>query len=117
VLWHAQLYHFSMLAAAAEDDSVRCLAASDFLHEPETVLQRALDYFGLNCDAAQLTLLSENGPLSKHSKSGDRYDADIRSDENTALAAEYDSELQSTFDWMGDLLDTLPIDLPLQLQL
>jgi hypothetical protein len=115
VLWHTQLYHFSKLAAG--NDLVRCLAASDFLDEPESVVRRALEYFELPCDAERLGDLAESGPLSRHSKSGDRYDSAAREDENAAMSAKYGSELKETLEWMDGMLDTVPIDLPLRPQL
>ena len=115
VLWHTQLYHFSRLAAA--NDSVRCLAATDFLEEPESVVRRALDHFGLPCDSERLNQLSSSGPLSRHSKSGDRYDSDTRADENAALLEQHGGVLNETLKWMDSLLDDFPIVLPLRPQL
>ncbi len=112
VLWHAQLYHFSRLAA--ENNSVRCLSASDFLQEPESAVRRALEFFELPCDTEQLSLLAESGPLSRHSKSGDRFDSETREDENAAISAQHGSELEVTLSWMDGLLDRLPINLPLR---
>jgi hypothetical protein len=112
VLWHAQLYHFSRLTA--ENDSVRYLAASDFLQEPESVVRRALEYFDLPWDTEQLSQLAESGPLSRHSKSGDSFDSEARENENAAISAQHASELQDTLSWMDGLLDKLPINPPLQ---
>jgi hypothetical protein len=112
VLWHTQLYHFSKLAAG--NDSVRYLAASDFLADPNAIVERALEYFGLPCDSARLKQLAISGPLSRHSKSGDRFDSDKRANENAALTAQHDSELKDTLDWAGGLLQTIPSDPPMQ---
>jgi hypothetical protein len=115
VLWHAQLYHFSRLAE--NKHSVRCLAASDFLQQPNAVVQRALAHFDLPCDAGRLSELAESGPLSRHSKSGNRFDAGARADQNAALSARYGKELNNTLHWMDGLLSRLPVVLPLQPQL
>jgi hypothetical protein len=115
VLWHAQLYHFSRIAA--NNDAVRCLAASDFLENPEAVIERALDHFGLSCDADKLAQLAESGPMSEHSKSGLHYDPAVRADENAALSAQYSDLLKDTLEWMDGLLSDLPVALPLQQQL
>ncbi|MDH3612463.1 MAG: hypothetical protein OEU90_00515 [Gammaproteobacteria bacterium] len=117
VLWHTQIYHFYLVAAASGNDSVRCLAASDFLEEPESIVRQALDYFGLACDTERLNQLAKNGPLSRHSKSGDGYDTDERSDENAALSVQHESALHSTLEWMDGLLNKLPVNPPLQPQL
>jgi len=112
VLWHAQLYHFSKLSAG--NDLVRCLAASDFLEAPESVVRRALEHFELPCDTKRLGQLAGSGPLSRHSKSGDRFDSSARDDENAAMSAKHGGELKKTLEWMDGMLETLPIDLPLQ---
>jgi hypothetical protein len=115
ILWHTQLYHFSRLAAG--NPSVRFLHADDFLQEPEAVIERALEYFELPCETADLQQLTTSGPLSRHSKSGDQFDAAAREAENLKLSAKYDRELKDALVWMDGLLEKLPIDLPLQPQL
>ena len=115
VLWHTQIYHFSRLAA--ETDSIRCLAATDFLQEPEAVVKRVLEHFDSPCDSDKLGQLTDSGPLSRHSKSGDRYDAGSREDENAAISAQHAGELKETLSWMDGLLEKVPIELPLKPQL
>ena len=115
VLWHTQIYHFSRLAG--ENDSIRCLAASDFLQEPESVVKRVLEHFNLPCDTDQLGQLTDSGPLSRHSKSGDRFDTGSRDDENAAISSQHASELEETLSWMDGLLEKLPVELPLKPQL
>lgn len=115
VLWHSQLHYFSGLAS--ENGAIRYLAAGDFLREPEAVVERALEHFGLPCNPERLDQLLESGPLSQHSKSGERFDAGARADENAALSAQHKSELQDTMTWMEGLLKTLPVDMPQQPQL
>jgi len=115
VLWHAQLYQFLLLGGG--NDSVRYLAADDFLAEPGAIVSRALEFLDLPCDEERLDQLATSGPLSRHSKSGDQFDAAKRADENAAVMAQHAGELQEVFEWMDESLKTLPIDPPLKAQL
>ena len=93
------------------------LQQCDFLEEPESVVRQALDHFGLPCDSERLNQLASSGPLSRHSKSGDRYDSGTRADENAALLEQHGGVLNETLKWMDSLLDDFPIVLPLRPQL
>jgi len=114
MLWHAQVYRFSSLAASKGNARICCLAANDFLHNPESTVSKVLDFFGLACNRERLQQLTTDGPLSRHSKSGRRYDPETRSEENTALRTKHADILKSTHRWMDGMLNRFPVEQPLQ---
>jgi len=97
--WLAQQAYFQRLAGKNPDRRLRTLDANRMTAEPARAIAAAADHFGVQFDAATVADIVSGPAFNKHSKSGQAFTAESRTQEYAAARAAYGEEIGLVLAW------------------
>lgn len=115
--WLAQQVLFHRLAGKLGPQRVRGLDSESLTRDPARVIAAAASFYGLAASAQDLAAMAAGPAFTRHSKSGDAFDAERRAADYAAARSAHGDEIDKVVIWAQAVAKGagVPLDPPLPL--